>query len=90
MATAAKEGRYDSPAAAFAAGVKIVGSGVATARLLGVTQPTVWRWLKAGKACPADHVPRFSDATGIPREQLRPDLFGPATDKPIPHLGARA
>ncbi|WP_366509169.1 YdaS family helix-turn-helix protein [uncultured Sphingomonas sp.] len=66
---------HDDPGMVFAEGVQIIGSGSATARLLGVTQPTIWRWLKAKKACPAEHVAIFAEATGIPRRRLRPDLY---------------
>lgn len=71
----------DDPARVFAEGVEIIGSGAAAARLLGVTQPTVWRWLKGRKPCPAEHVAVFSGATGIPRARVRPDLF--AEKEPI-------
>lgn len=72
----AGKGQSDSPAEAFAEGVEIVGGQAPTARLLNVSQPTVWRWLRKGKGCPADHVPVFSEATGISKERLRPELFG--------------
>lgn len=66
---------HDDPGTVFAEGVQIIGSGSATARLLGVTQPTIWRWLKAKKPCPAEHVAIFAEATGISRGRLRPDLY---------------
>lgn len=72
----------DDPGAVFAEGVQIIGSGSATARLLGVTQPTIWRWLKAKKACPAEFVAIFSEATGIPKGRIRPDLYA---DQPSMH-----
>lgn len=66
----------DDPADVFAEGVGIIGSGSATARLFGVTQPTIWRWLKGRKPCPAEHVAIFEEATGIPKRRIRPDLYG--------------
>lgn len=72
------KGTDGNPADEFRRGVDIVGGQAATARLLGVTQPTVWRWLKGNKACPAEHVAVFEQATLIDRKMLRPDLFGTA------------
>lgn len=39
---------------------------------LGVTPGAVAQWEKV----PAERVPAVSRATGIPREDLRPDLYG--------------
>ena len=74
----------DDPAAVFAEGVQIIGSGSATARLLGVTQPTIWRWLQAKKPCPAEHVAIFAEATGIPKSRIRPDLYGDQLPSVVP------
>lgn len=46
-------------------------------RLLGVSQPTVWEWLNKGKSLPAEHVLAVEAATGVPKEQLRPDIYPP-------------
>jgi DNA-binding transcriptional regulator YdaS (Cro superfamily) len=46
-------------------------------RLLGVSQPTVWAWLRKGKPLPAEYVLKVEAATGISRHQLRPDLYPP-------------
>jgi DNA-binding transcriptional regulator YdaS (Cro superfamily) len=67
--------RYASPADALRAGVEIIGGQAATARLLGCSQPTVWRWLAKEKSLPAEHVLTFERATGIPRDQIRPDIY---------------
>lgn len=52
-----------------------LGSQAAMARLLGVAQPSVWKWLSARKPLPAQHVLRVEAATGISRHELRPDLY---------------
>lgn len=70
------KGHCNDPADEFRLGVDVVGGQAATARLLEVTQPTIWRWLKSRKLCPAEHVAVFEQATGIDRRRLRPDLFG--------------
>ena len=53
--------------------VERIGSQSALAQLVGVAQPTVWRWLK-GQRIAAEHVLAVEDATGISRHDLRPDL----------------
>jgi DNA-binding transcriptional regulator YdaS (Cro superfamily) len=47
------------------------------ARLCGVTQPAVWKWMNERKVLPAEHVRAVEAATGISRGQLRPDLYPP-------------
>jgi DNA-binding transcriptional regulator YdaS (Cro superfamily) len=39
---------------------------------LGVTPGAIAQW----KRVPAERVPQVSRITGIPREKLRPDIFG--------------
>lgn len=55
--------------------VDIVGSQGALARLLGVAQPSVWRWLTHAKPLPAEHVLKVEEKTGVSRHDLRPDLY---------------
>jgi len=46
---------------------------------IGTTQSQVWYWLtKSKKGVPAEFVLAIEGATGIPKEELRPDLFAPA------------
>jgi DNA-binding transcriptional regulator YdaS (Cro superfamily) len=45
------------------------------ARFHGVSQPTVWAWIKQGKPIPAEMVLRTEAATGISRHDLRPDIY---------------
>lgn len=45
------------------------------ARLIGVTQPSVWAWLDKEKPLPAEYVLAVEAATGISRHDLRPDIY---------------
>ncbi|HYD04305.1 MAG TPA: YdaS family helix-turn-helix protein [Reyranella sp.] len=55
--------------------VEKVGGQSAFARLHGISQPTVWAWLKQGRRLPAEYVLRTEAETGISRHDLRPDLY---------------
>lgn len=46
------------------------------ARSLGVDKATATRW--AQKRVPAERVVDVEASTGIPRHELRPDIYGPA------------
>ncbi len=70
------------PADALRAVIGAIGSQVATAKLLGVTQGTVSKWVQAHRLLPAEHVLRVEAATGISRHQLRPDIY------PLPEVPA--
>lgn len=54
------------------------------ARLLGVSQPSVWGWLHKQKALPPEHVLTVEAATQIKRYDLRPDIYGLRPVEPIP------
>lgn len=45
-----------------------------------VKQQQVWNWLNRNKRIPSDKVLLVELATGIPRDQLRPDLYPNKTD----------
>jgi DNA-binding transcriptional regulator YdaS (Cro superfamily) len=47
----------------------------AMADALGVSQPTVWRWLNQSRRVPAEYVLAIEAATGISRHELRPDIY---------------
>ena len=47
----------------------------AMADALGVSQPTIWRWLNQSKQMPAEYVLRTEDITGVARHHLRPDIY---------------
>lgn len=45
------------------------------AKAIGVTRQTVWGWFQPGGKIPATRVLKLEEATGVPRHQLRPDLY---------------
>jgi DNA-binding transcriptional regulator YdaS (Cro superfamily) len=52
------------------------GSQSALARAIGVPQPYVWRWLRQrGGVVPAEAAIAIEKAVGVPRHELRPDLW---------------
>ena len=52
-----------------------VGSQAAMANLLGVAQPTVWKWIHRNQHIPAEHVLIVEASTGLSRHSLRPDIY---------------
>jgi DNA-binding transcriptional regulator YdaS (Cro superfamily) len=63
------------PAGALIAAVSMAGGQSAFARLVGVSQTSVWRWIEYRKVLPAEHVLCAEAATGVSRHDLRPDLY---------------
>lgn len=57
--------------AALIRAVEAVGGYAALARKLGKTRGGLWQW----KRVPAERVLAVEAATGVPRHQLRPDLY---------------
>lgn len=51
-------------------------SCAALGELLGVTRVTVFRWEEGSRKIGVTLVNKVSSLTGIPREKLRPDIFG--------------
>lgn len=64
-----------TPYEALRKAVERAGSQSAFARICGVTQPSVWKWLQSGKRLPAEHVLCVEAATGLSRHSLRPDIY---------------
>jgi DNA-binding transcriptional regulator YdaS (Cro superfamily) len=66
-----------SPLEALVTACDIYGSENAMAVDLGVSQPTVWRWINQSKSrrLPAEYVLRVEAATGVSRHLLRPDIY---------------
>lgn len=64
-----------SPVEALENAVAIAGSQSAFARICGVGQPAVSKWLQLGRSLPAQHVLTVEHDTGVPRYLLRPDLY---------------
>jgi DNA-binding transcriptional regulator YdaS (Cro superfamily) len=57
--------------AGLAKAIKAAGSSNALARLVGVDPSAVSRW----KRVPFEHVITIERVTGVPREELRPELY---------------
>ena len=58
--------------------VKLAGSQTALAKKIGVRQMYVWNWLNRSKGkVPGEYVLPIERATGVPRYELRPDLYPP-------------
>ena len=53
------------------AAIKIAGGIRPLARALGITHPAILAWTSV----PMRHVFKVEEITGIPRENLRPDIF---------------
>lgn len=51
------------------------GTGYALAKRLGLPKQTVYGWMKAGRVLSAESVLAVERVTGIPRTDLRPDLY---------------
>ncbi|MGE4324132.1 MAG: transcriptional regulator [Sphingobium sp.] len=64
-----------TPFEALQRAVEILGSQSALARICGVSQTAVWKWLQSSKRLPAEHVLRVEAATGVSRHWLRPDIY---------------
>lgn len=45
------------------------------ARICGVSQNAVWKWIQSTKQLPAEHVIAVEKATGVSRHDLRPDIY---------------
>lgn len=52
--------------------IKAAGSQKALADLVGVSQPTVWRWLHTAKKVSADFVLDVERVTGVSSSELNP------------------
>lgn len=87
MAGAGME-EIQTPIQALAVAVRIVGGQAAMARLLGVSQPSVWGWLHKQKVLPSEHVLTVESATQITRYDLRPDIYGSTPLEPVPNRSA--
>jgi DNA-binding transcriptional regulator YdaS (Cro superfamily) len=58
---------------ALAKAIQEVGGPKALSRHIGVTHQAISQWLRV----PADRVLQVERATGVPRHELRPDLYPP-------------
>lgn len=56
--------------------IKAAGSQAELARLIGAAgQSTVGNWIKRGGTVPVEFCARVEQATGVTRQELRPDDF---------------
>jgi DNA-binding transcriptional regulator YdaS (Cro superfamily) len=62
--------------------VSNAGSQEAFAEAMGVSQPTVWRWLNQSKQLPAEYVLIAERRFDVSRHDLRPDIY--PVDLPSP------
>lgn len=61
---------------ALARAAEISKGQVGLANAIGTTQSNVWTWLnKSKRGVPAEWVSKIEEATGVPRHELRPDIF---------------
>lgn len=63
------------PADALRRAVAIIGGQSKTARLLDLSQTSIWKWVSKGKVLPAEYCLKVEAATGISRHELRPDIY---------------
>lgn len=78
------ESRLETSAAAA---IRAAGGQTSLARTLGIAQSTVATWLRRGNELPAQYVIAVEKAYGIPRYELRPDIYPPEEHVPAsrPH-----
>ena len=63
---------------------EVAGGQKPLADRIGTTQSQVWYWLRRSKkGAPAEFVIRIEEATGVPRRELRPDLY-PTSPSTVP------
>jgi len=55
---------------------KVAGGQKHLADRIGTSQSQVWYWLtRSKKGVPAEYVPLIERETGVPKAELRPDLW---------------
>ena len=64
-----------TPFESLQAAVTRAGSQSAMARLCGVSQTAVWKWIQSGKRLPAEHCLIVERETGVSKHLLRPDIY---------------
>ncbi|MCP3729282.1 helix-turn-helix domain-containing protein [Sphingomonas sp. MG17] len=66
--------------------VRLAGSQAALARKIGRPQQTVNDWVVNGRPVPPVDAQAIERETGVPKEQLRPDIYPPqlAAQPPAP------
>ncbi|MEE4451481.1 transcriptional regulator [Novosphingobium resinovorum] len=64
-----------TPYEALCEALEIAGSQSELARIAGVSQTAVWKWIQTSKRVSHTCVLRIEDATGVSRHFLRPDIY---------------
>jgi DNA-binding transcriptional regulator YdaS (Cro superfamily) len=70
----------------LAKAIKSVGGMRKLARALGITHGAIQQWART--RVPAERVLDIERLTGVPREELRPDLYPPGTVRRPPKNAA--
>lgn len=70
--------------AALELAIERAGGQSALARAIGKSQGHVWHWVKVAKRAPAEAVLAIESATGVPRSELRPDVYPTANAAAAP------
>jgi len=71
-----------TPLSALKRAIAKAGSQSELARICGVSQTAVWKWLHVIGAMPPQFVLKAEAATGVSRHSLRPDIY-PVEQQPI-------
>lgn len=79
-----------TPEQALVLAINRIGGQAAMARLLDVTQPTVWGWLNRSekKELAAEYVLKVEAATSVSRHELRPDIYPRGLQDDAPFMPA--
>lgn len=57
--------------------IKIAGGQTALGKHLNKTQAHIWVWLNRDRKVPAKYAIQIEKFTGVPRHELRPDIYPP-------------
>ena len=69
---------YCGARAAFEEAIRLAGGQKKLAELCGCTQGNISQLVVKGSLLPSRFAPKVEAGLGLPREQLRPDVFGSA------------
>lgn len=69
--------------------IRLAGSQSKLAQIVGRSQPTVSLWVKGDMKLPAECVLSVEAALGIPRYELRPDIYPPEEHVPASQAPAQ-
>lgn len=55
--------------------IEVAGGQAALAKICKTSQPRIWNWLHRDKKVPAEYVLLIERVTGVPRHELRSDIY---------------